>query len=134
LDAGKYRNVAGDVALPPARRARLPVFVREYLKRAFPDGWNSGTIVLIEKLDRLDWATTLGMRTNLVRHFGVTYHKLANEANIHVDGHRILPIDPLFLSPECELYSLDEDRAQPLDRVEIKVRNPAAPDQQASER
>jgi hypothetical protein len=31
LDAGKYRNVAGDVALPPARRARLPAFIGEHL-------------------------------------------------------------------------------------------------------
>src|ERR1700744_4446406 len=42
----------------------------------------------------------------------------------------VLPIDPLFLSPECELYSLDEDRARSLDRIEIKVRNPAAPGQE----
>ena len=63
LDAGKYRNAAGDVALPQARRARLPAFVREHLRQAFPSGWRSGTIILIEKLDRLDWATTLGMRT-----------------------------------------------------------------------
>ena len=130
LDAGKCRNAAGDVALPQARRARLPAFVREHLRQAFPSGWRSGTIILIDKLDRLDWATTLGMRTNLVRHFGVTYHKLATETAIYVDGHRILPIDPLFLSPECELYSLDEDRARPLDRIEIKVRNPAAPNQE----
>lgn len=130
LNAGKYRNAAGDVGLPPVRRARLPAFVREHLRQAFPNGWRSGTIILIEKLDRLDWATTLRMRTNFVRHFGVTYHKLANETAIYVDGHRIVPIDPLFLSPECELYSLDEDRARPLDRIEIKVRIPAAPSQE----
>lgn len=130
LDAGKYRSAAGDVVLPQARRARLPAFVREHLRQVFPNGWRSGTIILIEKLDRLDWATTLGMRTNLVRHFGVTYHKLATETAIYVDGHRVLPTDPLFLSPESELYSLDEDRARPLDRIEIKVRNPAAPSQE----
>lgn len=130
LDAGKYRNSAGDVVLPSARRARLPAFINEYLRRTFPEGWHSGTIVVIEKLDRLDWATTLGMRTNLVRHFGVTYHKLAKETAIHVDGHRVLPIDPLFLTPECEFFLLDEDRAQSLDRIDIKVRNPAAPGQE----
>ncbi|ESY17002.1 hypothetical protein X749_31425 [Mesorhizobium sp. LNJC391B00] len=130
LDAGKYRNSAGDVTLPSARRARLPAFVSEHLRKTFSEGWDSGTIVLIEKLDRLDWTTTLGMRTNLVRHFGVTYHKLAKETAIHVDGHRIVPIDPLFLTPECEFFLLDEDRAQPLDRIDIKVRNPAAPEQE----
>ena len=35
-------------------------------------------------------------------------------------------MDPLFLSPECELYALDKDRAHRLDQIEIKVRNPAA--------
>lgn len=126
LDAGKYRNSAGNITLPPARRITLPAFVNEHLNRTYQGGWRSGTIVLIEKLDRPGWTTTLGMRTNLVRHFGVTYHKLIHETAIHVDGHRVLPIDPLFLNPECELFSLDEDRAQPLDRIEIGVRNPAA--------
>ncbi|WP_353843298.1 ATP-binding protein [Mesorhizobium sp.] len=37
LDAGKYRNSAGDVALPSARRARLPAFINEYLRRTFPE-------------------------------------------------------------------------------------------------
>ena len=82
LDGGKYRNATGDVARPPVRRARLPSFVRDHLKQAFPNGWHSGTIILIENLDRLDWSTTLGMRNNLIRHFGVTYHKLANETAI----------------------------------------------------
>ncbi|CAN7216391.1 ATP-binding protein [Mesorhizobium sp. LjNodule214] len=130
LVAGKYRNSAGDVALPSPLRARLPAFINEHLGRTFPQGWHSGTIVLIEKLDRLDWATTLGMRTNLVRHFGVTYHKLLNQTAIHVDGRRVPPIDPLFLTPECEFYSLDEDRAKPLDRIDIKVRNLAAADRE----
>ncbi|ESY17893.1 hypothetical protein X751_17360 [Mesorhizobium sp. LNJC395A00] len=130
LDAGKYRNSGGDVALPSPLRARLPAFIHEHLRRTFPQGWHSGTIVLIEKLDRLDWATTLGMRTNLIRHFGVTYHKLTNGTSIHVDGHRVPPIDPLFLTPGCELHSLDEDRAQPLDRIDIKVRNLAAANQE----
>lgn len=130
LDAGRYRNSGGGVTLPPARQTRLPAFVNEHLKRTFQEGWRSGTIVLVEKLDRLDWVTTLGMRTNLVHHFGVTYHKLANETAIHVDGQRVRPIDPLFLTPGCEFFSLDEDRAQPLDPIDIKVRNPAAPDQE----
>ncbi|MBA3446089.1 MAG: hypothetical protein H0T56_00490 [Pseudaminobacter sp.] len=53
------------------------------------------------------------------------YHKLVNDTAIHVDGRRVIPIDPLFLTPCCELFSLDEDRAQPLDRINIRMHNPA---------
>lgn len=132
LDCGKYRSSTGDVTLPYARVATLPMFVKEHLRRAYPEGWDSGTIVLIEKLDRLDWTTTLGMRANLVRHLGVTYHKLANETAIYVDSHRVLPIDPLFLTPGYELFALDEERAQPFEQIDIKLRNPASADQEGS--
>jgi hypothetical protein len=77
--------------------------------------------VLIDKLDRLDWTTAAGLRRNLVRHFGVAYHKLLQATSIYVDGELVRPIDPLFLSPEAELYSLDADRATALDPVTIAI-------------
>ena len=55
-------------------------FVADHLAAAYPDGWISGTVVLIEKLDRLEWTTAQGLRENLCRQFGVTYHKLRGQA------------------------------------------------------
>lgn len=121
LDAGAYLDGASGLSIPAARPAALPAFVGDAMTRLHPEGWRSGTVVVIDKLDRLDWATAGGLRRNLIRQFGVAYHKLVSETAIHIDGEAVEPIDPLFLSPNCALNALDEDRAQPLEPVTLTV-------------
>ncbi len=121
LDAGRYLDEDGDIALPPPRHSRLPAFVQRHLEKTHPGGWVSGTVVLIEKLDRLEWTTAKGLKGNLLRHFGVTYHKLLRHTAIHVDGEQVRPIDPLFLAEGGELHALDEDRANALEPITIKL-------------
>ena len=124
LGAGAYTDRTGDIIVPEPVEAALPPFVAEQIASAHPRGWTSGTIILIEKLDRLEWSTTQGLRENLCRQFGVTYQKLRGEAALFVDNEYVEPIDPLFLTPEFHLYDLDDDRARPLDPVRIEVRDP----------
>lgn len=121
LDAGIYLNKASELSIPLARPARLPAFVSQAIARLHPDGWPSGTVVVIDKLDRLDWATAGGLRRNLIRQFGVAYHKLLGGTEIHIDGEPVQPIDPLFLSPDCALNFLDEDHAQALEPATLKI-------------
>lgn len=122
LDAGAYLDEASELCIPSAKPAALPEFVSKAIVRLHPEGWQSGTVVMIDKLDRLDWATTGGLRRNLIRRFGVAYHKLLAATAIHIDGEPVHPIDPLFLSAECALKSLDEDRAQALEPVTLGIR------------
>ncbi|WP_246678670.1 ATP-binding protein [Mesorhizobium sp. B2-4-17] len=124
ITAGKYTDRAGDIIVPAPQPTDLPPFVSNHIASTFPDGWASGTIILIEKLDRLEWTTTQGLRDNLCRHFGVAYHKLCGEAALYVDGQFVKPIDPLFLTPEFHLHDLDDDRAHPFDPVHVEVRDP----------
>jgi hypothetical protein len=124
LSAGAYTDRIGDIIVPEPVEAALPPFVAQQIAAAHPRGWISGTVILIEKLDRLEWATTQGLRENLCRQFGVTYHKLRGEAALFVDNEYVEPIDPLFLTPEFHLHDLDDDRARPLDPVRIEVRDP----------
>ncbi len=121
LDGGGYRDGNSKIAIPQAELAPLPGFVVNAIERDHPKGWQSGTVVVVEKLDRLDWATATGLRRNLVREFGVTYHKLLTATRIHVDGEQVRPIDPLFLDPEGEFYALDEDRAKALDSLAFTI-------------
>lgn len=121
LEAGGYRDADGDIALPVARPAKLPPFLKQHLELTHPNGWQSGTIVLVEKLDRLEWTTSVGLRSNLARHFGVTYHKLLDQTAINVDGASVRPIDPLFLTEGREMHALDDDRAQALDPIVIRL-------------
>lgn len=121
LDNGSYQIDGSGIAIPAAKPAVLPGFVIDAIERNHPQGWESGTVVVIDKLDRLDWATATGLRRNLLRHFGVTYHKLLTATAIHVDGEEVRPIDPLFLDPEGEFHALDNDRAQALDPLTIAI-------------
>lgn len=124
MTAGHYTDETGDIIVPEPEPAVLPCFVAEHISAAYPGGWSSGTVVLIEKLDRLERATTQGISDNLSRQFGVTYQKLRGEAAIFVDGHYVEPTDPLFLTSGFHLHDLDQDRAQPLDPVRVEVRDP----------
>lgn len=123
LMAGAYTDQNGDIVVPPPEAARLPAFVVKAIDEAHPGGWRSGTVVQIEKLDRLEWSTAQGLRENLSRKFGVTYHKLRSEADLYVDGAYIEPVDPLFATPGFKYHDLDEDCAQLLHPIRIEVRD-----------
>lgn len=123
LAAGDYTDRRGNIVVPEARQVELPPFIAERIATSFPDGWRSGTVILIEKLDRLEWITAQALRENLRQQFGVTYHKLRGEAAIYIDNDYVDPIDPLFTTPGFQLYDLDQDRAQPLDAVRVEVRD-----------
>ena len=124
ITAGQYTDAQGEIVVPEARACSLPSFVADHIAEAYPEGWISGTVILIDKLDRLEWSTAQGLRDNLCRQFGVAYHKLRGEAAIFVDGAYVEPIDPLFLTAEFHLFDLDEERAQAFDTVRVEVRDP----------
>jgi len=121
ISAGKI-GTDGENGIPAAEPAKLPLFLRHAIRRSHPDGWRSGTVIIIEKLDRLDWSTAAGLRRNLVRQLGVAYHKLLRATRIQVDGELVRPIDPLFLDPDADLHNLDDDRANALDPATIRMK------------
>lgn len=124
IEAGKYDSDEGEIIVSEARPAVLPRFVQDYIKDRFPDGkFTSGTIVVIDKLDKLTWKSTNQLANNLMEHFGVVYHKLRGQLEIYVNGKRVEPIDPLFLTPGYRWYDLDADRASALDPTPITVKD-----------
>jgi hypothetical protein len=106
-------------------KTKLPKFIEDHIGKYFPDkSWTNGTIVVIEKLDKLTWKSANGLQDNLLTHFGVTYHKLRADLDIWVNDSRVDPIDPLFTTPGYRWYDLDADRAQALDPITIEARDP----------
>lgn len=131
LDAlahGDYNDASGEITVPPAVESPLPHFVDDFLREHCAGDWFQGTVILVEKLDRLEWSTTQGLKDNLGRQFGVTYHKLRGEAAIYLDGQFVEPIDPLFLTPGFALFDSDDDRAHALDPMRVEVRDPVTGD------
>lgn len=124
IEAGKYTDADGEIVVPAPKTATLPRFVQDYVKDYLPDGkFTKGTVVVIDKLDKLTWKAINPLANNLMEHFGVVYHKLRGQFELTVNGKRVEPIDPLFLTPGYRWYDLDADRAKALDPLHIDVKN-----------
>lgn len=122
---GKYNNKEGRVVVPQATLQEPPKWVADYVKGTFSGGkLEQGTVVLWEKMDRLDWTTTSGLTRNLLEHFGVIFRGYLKDIDLFFDGTRVEPTDPLFTTPGLRYYDLDEDRAEarPPAVVEVAVK------------
>jgi len=123
IEHGKY-TVDGDIVVPTAKPAKLPKFVQQHLEENWPNEWKHGTIVVIDKLDKLTWKTTGPLQTHLLQHFGVVYHMLRPDLDVQVNDRRVEPIDPLFITPGFRGFDTDSDRAEPIDPILIEVKDP----------
>jgi hypothetical protein len=120
ISAGRYTVANSRVVIPEARSVVLPTWIVAPLDEhptARPVA--HGAAVVIEKLDRVKWKTRAALQRHLLEHFGVTYRNFLPRVNLYVDGERVQPIDPLFLTPGMLFYALDDDRAAPLEPIEI---------------
>ena len=87
--------------------APLPDFVQAYLdKQGLP--FDHGTVVVWIEPDRLTYKTPALMKEHLLDDFGVTYRYLLENVELHVDKTKVLPVDPLFLTPSGR-YFLPQD-------------------------
>jgi hypothetical protein len=121
MSEGKY-NDGHRIVIPEGKVTPLPAALAARLKElTFKP--SSGTIVLMEKLDRLTWTTALGLKQNLLPHFAVTYRDYLRNLDIFVDGTQIKPIDPLFLTPGALYYDEDSQRAEALPEARFTVTN-----------
>ncbi|MEM7116950.1 MAG: ATP-binding protein [Chloroflexota bacterium] len=123
LAGGVYTDKNGRVIVPKAAPTELPDWVAHQIQQQFGGELRQGTVILLDKLDRLTWKTQVGLTRNLLPHFGMTYRNFLFDVNIFVDGHLVQPIDPLFTTQTFRYYDLDEDRAEPLETLRFDVRD-----------
>lgn len=101
-----------------------PAALAAYIHRHFKSGLQSGTIVFVDKLDRLTWKTTKTVDRQLKQHFGLIYRNYLRTASIFVQGTAIKPVDPLFLTPDAQFYDIDNERAEALPSARFEVKDP----------
>lgn len=123
IGEGHYTNNIGLIVVPEARKTKLPPFVTEYIDDQLGGDWPHGTIVVMEKLDKVDRTTAGGLHAFLMDHFGVAYHKLRGDFDVIVNGELAQPLDPLFITPGYRYYDLDEQRAEALEPIIIDVKD-----------
>lgn len=103
-----------------------PRFVQEHLEEQQRWPMEHGTVVIWDKLDpaRLDYKTRDALRHSLIDDLGVIYRRYLLDVPMTVDGHKVEPCDPLFLTPGFRYFDLDEDRALELPSATIEVTDP----------
>lgn len=124
MESGVYSK-GHQIVIPEPVAAEVPEKVVAQLKKghgASAYNPNHGTVVLIEKVDRLTWKTSTALKRNLLEHFGLVYRNFLRALDIFVQGDRVVAVDPLFLMEDARFYDLDEDRAVALPSKTVKVK------------
>lgn len=121
IDAYFTRPQNRPFTVPEPRPETPPNWVLSYIKKNFK-GYTSGTVVMIDKIDRLDHWTTQNLRKDLLQDFGITYRNFLRQVNMGVDGQAVEATDPLFITPGFRFYDLDDDRAEAYPPMNIDVK------------
>lgn len=120
----KYIGEQDTVRVPDSEVAPLPDWVSDYISKHFPGGeLTHGTIIVMEKLDNLDWSTSTALERHLMQEFGITYRNYLGRTTVEVNGKMVEPLDPLFVTPGYRFWDLDEDRAEALPPLEFEVKD-----------
>lgn len=124
ISEGKLSDNDGEILVPEAQPEALPDWVQQYITETLPSGkLPRGTVVVIDKIDRLTWKAAKKLKEKLLQHFGVTYRNYLREVTLRVAGTKVEPIDPLFITKGFRFYDVDEERAEALDPLTIAVKD-----------
>lgn len=121
VDIHDLAKVASDIEaterkLQP-RKASPPSWISRDLSGLDAASMDSGTIVVLEDMDRLEYKKTDTLKTKLLQLFGVIYRHWIPTPRIFVHGTSAEPVDPLFLMEGARFFDETEVRAE---RVEAK--------------
>lgn len=123
------RTVDNRIQTPEEQVTEPPEFVVDYLKdRGRWGDFSHGTIVVWERLDRIDYKTRDPLRATLLTDLGVIYRHFLSDTTITVDGEIVEPCDPLFLTEGFRYYDLDSDRAKALPPAVVEVKDKSTGD------
>jgi hypothetical protein len=130
LDVDEIRNgiwtKGNRIEMPSEASEEPPGFVVEYLKEEGRwDGFRHGTVVVWDRLDsnRIDYKRREELRNSLVTNLGVIYRNHLVLTPMTVDGERVEPCDPLFLTEGFRFYDLDQDKAFEMDPAVVPVKD-----------
>lgn len=124
IENGTFPRENGHLAVPKAHSASLPDWINAAIAESWgKEGLAHGTVVVMDKLDRLTWSTSDGLERNLVQHLGVTYRNFVRRVNLWVNDKQVEPVDPLFLDETAKFYAENAIRAEALPSTVVDVKN-----------
>jgi hypothetical protein len=112
------------IEMPTEVQMDPPEFVIEALKKEKRwDSFEHGTVIVWDDLDRnrIDAKRREDLRNKLITQLGLIYRWYLVSTPMTVDGEKVIPCDPLFLTEGFRYYDLDSDRAIELDGAKVDV-------------
>lgn len=94
--------------IPEPVEGELPEFVSQALNKLGRE-FETGTVVIWDKPDRLTYRMAAELRSLLVDDFGSTYRNHLSDFALTVDGTKVEAVDPLFTSPDMKYYLPEAD-------------------------
>ena len=122
-EKGEYTNKNGLIQMPPAKEIKkLPTDIQKLVDVNF-DSFESGTIVIVEKLARhkMSHSSYNGLRDHLINELGVIFSRWIDNINITICSTKVVPIDPLFQNPAGHLYDIGGSVAEALEPQEYEM-------------
>jgi hypothetical protein len=131
ISDGTFYKEDDRLKAPPAKQVAPPDWVKQAMKARWEsEDLEHGTVVLIEKVDRLTWKTAPTLERELLEHFGTIYRNYLRNVNIYVNEKLVESVDPLFLDSSARFYDKDGQgnplnslRAVSLDPISVPIRD-----------
>lgn len=102
LNLDDYKEF-GVQEVPEPEDGELPEFVEKFLQKENRE-FETGTVVVWDRPDRLTYRMASELKQLLVDDFGSTYRNHLSKFELTVDGTEVDPVDPLFTSPGMKFY------------------------------
>jgi hypothetical protein len=121
-----YHDANGRIVMPEPDVSKLPAWVVDGIAQKAAWGTRDlehGTVVVIEKPDKLRPVTITALANHFKQTFGLVYRNYCVQRPILVQGEKVTAVDPLFLTPGAWAYDYDAQRARELDPLSIPMVN-----------
>ena len=133
LISGAYTNPdTSSIEIPNAKKIALTKELKDIID-SYGCDFSSGTFIVLEKPKRLKIKNPGRMIDHLKQHLGVIFHKMlaiptgtkeeaVGKLNLFVNGDRVEPCDPLFMTPGAIGFDDDSDKAQSYGQIKTKIK------------
>ena len=125
VDIQELAKVSSDLAatgkmLQP-RQLAPPSWVGGGVEALDPGKMESGSVIVLENMDRLNWRTAKSLDAKLKELFGVIYRHWIPSPRFMVNGVDVEPVDPLFLMENGKFHDETPVRAHRVDARSFDV-------------
>jgi hypothetical protein len=126
VEKNAYTDEDGRIVMPNPEPTELPNWILAGIgqRNNFGEaGLEHGTVVVIDKIDKLRPSTLTAASSQFKANFGQTYRNFCGHRPITVQGDIVTPVDPMFLMPGAWAYDYDDQRAVELEPITISMDN-----------